>query len=234
MQILSKSLALAAMLCFNCIARAEIYSQLPANSGYSMSDADPAVAWNNQPQYVANDVVLNSTTQVTTIRWWGRYMSGNPMAEVPTSTVLPSSNFTIRFFNDTAGSVGSLNTRYPGLGNAGKTLVTFSGSGGNYNLYEFSYSLPSPLTLNAGTRYWISIFDNTAGFQNDAFFALAKSSSVGWMFTKATGGQSSWITVPAPSNDHAFQLVPEPSAWVMAGIGVACAGWAAFRRRKRA
>ena len=225
-------LLLVALCRSDCIA--EIYSQFPANTGFSMSDADPAAAWNDEPQYVANDVVLSETTQVTLVRWWGRYMTGNPMTLIPTSTILPPSNFTIRIFNDSAGSVGSLNTAFTGLGSGNKTLVTLTGTSGAYSLYEFSYSLPTPKTLNGGTRYWVSIFDNTSGFPNDSFFSLAKSSSTGWMFTKTVGGQSGWINVPAPNNDHAFQLVPEPSTYAMAVAGLACGGYSLFRRRKRA
>jgi hypothetical protein len=215
------------------VAVAEVYTQSPRGVGFSMSDADPAVAWGNQPQYVADDFVLTSPTQVSMFRWWGLYMSGNPMVPV-TGTTPPSSNFSIRVLNDASGSVGSGLASYANLGNCDRTLVTLSGTGGSFQLYEYRYSPISPLSLNANTKYWISLFDNTAGFPNDIFFAIAKSEVNDWMATRAVGGQSGWFAITAPNPGPAFELVPEPSTYAMALAGLACGGYSIFRRRKRA
>ena len=63
-----------------------------------------------------------------------------------------------------------------------------------------------------------------------------------WNYNLATTLSSSARGTDDPDyefRDSGFRLaspvaVPEPSTWVMAGVGIACAGWGAFRRRKQA
>jgi len=99
----------------------------------------------------------------------------------------------------------------------------FSGSPGAYGTFDQN-----------GNVSELNDLDGTPGEERgyrggswaDTQFDLPSSSR----FITSTTNQSSRVgfrlASPVP--------VPEPSTWVMAGFGLACAGWGAFRRRKRA
>lgn len=59
----------------------------------------------------------------------------------------------------------------------------------------------------------------------------------GWDYDNEVGLSSSFRLAYNPSYENVslgFRIVPEPSTWVLGAVGIACAGWGAFRRRKQA
>ena len=118
-----------------------------------------------------------------------------------------------------------------------------------------SYATTTYVQFAGQVRYFSSSIDS-AGNLLGAWTPLG---SVDYDFS-ALGGAGSAIPVPPlsssalvapPAGDNMLALVgdffvagdpasiqvqpvPEPSTCVMAGVGIACAGWAAWRRRKRA
>jgi formylglycine-generating enzyme required for sulfatase activity len=85
-----------------------------------------------------------------------------------------------------------------------------------------------------GNVYEWNDLDGTAGTARGIrggswlFVATEASSSIRYTDSTATSPQDYGFRLASPV------AVPEPSTWVMAGIGIACAGWGAIRRRKRA
>lgn len=119
-----------------------IFSQ-PANPAdlVTMSDFDPSIAWGNHYQFAADDFVISETTFITEVRWWGVYTKGKPVEIIqpPVSDTLPSSNFTVRFFNDNGGIPGSVELELNAVGNCNRTPIIHTfGNGAEYQYFEYS------------------------------------------------------------------------------------------------
>jgi formylglycine-generating enzyme required for sulfatase activity len=99
----------------------------------------------------------------------------------------------------------------------------FSGSGSFYGTFDQS-----------GNVYQWNDLDGTSGSSR----GLQGGSWYGAAFNLSFSGGDT--DVPSVEDDSSgFRLaspvaVPEPSTWVMGLAGIACAGWGAYRRRKRA
>lgn len=189
----------------------------------------------------ADDFTLApSDTTLGAIRWLGFYSDFGTDASVPTSD-----DFTLRIFaadgppaNATFGDglplAGTLLASYT-PGNAVSRVATASIMP-TLGLRVFSYEATiAPLTLTAGTRYWLSIVNDTADDTNDSWF---------WAVT-GSGNGTSRFTDPAnpPVTDWsefgskrlAFQLesVPAPVPLPPAALGF-CGALLALARRARA
>jgi formylglycine-generating enzyme len=92
---------------------------------------------------------------------------------------------------------------------------TFDQSGNVYNWIDLDGVAGSSGLLRGG--YW----------GDQASFALSSSDNFN-VFDLSSEYAFTGFRLASPV------AVPEPSTWVMAGVGIACAGWGAFRRRKQA
>jgi hypothetical protein len=116
---------------------------------------------------------------------------------------------------------------------------------GNYTTtgsYDFTPAFDAE--LQPSTTYWLFVGDDSTDpssfgwYDNAAAESPTAQNDSGWSFgaTKVSlDGGSTWDGYSA-GNSVAFSItaVPEPSTWAMGLAGIACAGWGAFRRRKRA
>ncbi|MGI9178182.1 MAG: SUMF1/EgtB/PvdO family nonheme iron enzyme [Pirellulales bacterium] len=101
----------------------------------------------------------------------------------------------------------------------------FSSSGSFYGTFDQSGDVYQWNDLNGVTG---SSRGRRGGFWDNDGGSTSVSSSNGQAIATTTEGRSTGFRLAAPV------AVPEPSTWVMAGVGIACAGWQGFRRRKRA
>ncbi len=93
-------------------------------------------------------------------------------------------------------------------------------------------SLGSPLSLAASTRYWVGLStSNNASMQ---WWYAASGTGTGVaneFFSNSTGNY-------ANANDRPYQMlvtvVPEPSLYALALVGLASGGLSMWRRRKKA
>jgi hypothetical protein len=158
--------------------------------------------WGAQPYQftTAASFQLTETTDVRRISWWGGYLGS---AWYPPAG---SDDFTVHIFADNGGQPGALMVTYTPGDQVFRTLtggVVDSGyPGGVPPTPEFFYSmaLPAPLTLQANTRYWISI--NTPHYANVAFL---------WEGAEWNGGPNIYIS----SNDP---LLGPWMDWGSAGV----------------
>lgn len=186
----------------------------PANpSGLTtMSDFDPSIAWGNRYQFAADDFILPRTASITEIRWWGIYQKRKPVETIqpPISDTLPSSNFTIRFFNDNGGIPGTVELELNALGDCNRTPVnTTLDNDGAYQYFEYRYLLPDPFEALAGQRYWLFIADSTGSFPDDIFFSWLKSKTSYWCYSFEPSGLTGWTSYTG-SDGMAFELYVQP------------------------
>jgi hypothetical protein len=166
-----------------------------------------------------DDFSLSGNYTITTISWHGWSVSPGTTFEVGFATNMAP------FFPD----VGSL---------VSQTVVpTMTAVPGIPWESDFSVTLPTPVTLMAGTGYWISIFDP------NGFWGWSQGDGSGTSGILPPGFEISYIaTSSSPylqfgSLDLAFRLegdlspaVPEPATLALFGAGL---GFAGLRRRRR-
>lgn len=144
------ALALAALLHVStAAAEVTVFEQPSDPIGGFLSDGSAYT--------VAEDFTLSTTASVGALVWWGGY--GSPYLGVP-----ERDGFTVRIFLDAGGAPGEVVATFtPG------SAVSRQATGGWVNPpdanvgftgrpeFEYRLDLPTPLVLQAGTRYWLSI-----------------------------------------------------------------------------
>jgi hypothetical protein len=178
--------------------------------------------WRNsdlsKPSEAADDFMLGSDGFVTGVQWYGSYLffPSQPQPD----------DFTIHFYADDAGL--PMNDPFHTATFTGAVDRTFTGivAPGDFQMFEYSVDI-DPLFLSAGTKYWLSI-------ANDTSATSAPGSTWAWAY--ATGGTThAWrgptTTGPIPwtpfgSKNLSFtltgttSLVAEPTSLLLLGIGL--------------
>jgi len=171
----------------------------------------------DQGQEAADDFVLGVLGDtITGVSWSGAYHA--------TNTPVANDDFTIRFYSSALPSTPFLSYE---VGNS-VNRVDSGVDDAFWGLDIFNYSASIPVTaLTAGTTYWLSIVNNTAGASDDWLWELSGASG---QLAFRTTPTDSWNTV---GGALAFQLdgeVPIPAAaWL---FGSALLGLGALKRKK--
>jgi hypothetical protein len=183
----------------------------------------------DQGQEVADNFVLGEGDHtITDVSWSGSYYSSN--APVATDA------FTIRIFADSQGLPTTAPLLSFNVGNAVNRVDSgINDSTFGLDIYNYSASITAT-TLTAGTTYWLSIVNNTAGNTVDWLWENSASTGGDDAFRNPKLGLNVW-KAGSPAAELAFQLnnttlaVPEPETWGMLLVGVVLVGAAARRRR---
>jgi hypothetical protein len=186
---------------------------------------------NNNPfQQLTDQFRLVSDASLTDLMWYG----GDFI-----NTFSATRSFDIRLFAD-AGNVPA-NTPFLETTVAASTFNTglHSGSGDGHDIFRFSASLPSPVALNGGTDYWLSILDNPPSTDSNLFFlwhqGMTTNGSDAGAVTRHDDA-SPWINLNTQfSYDLIGNPVPEPSSLALVCMGTASfAVYFGWRRGKKA
>ncbi len=162
----------------------------------------------------ADNFSLSTTETIGSIQFWGLWFENNIGAE----------NFTAVFYEDVAGSPGSILTTID--------LVNTTSSPTGTDVFGFdeylhTADLATSFTADAGTTYYLSIF-NDSGLGDNGTWAWESSSAegVGWLSQDFGANFASDDRI----GGFAFRLVnvPSPAATTLLGLG----GLIATRRRR--
>ena len=172
------------------VSGAVVYEQLPLRN--TMLDADGTVVrW-------ADDFTLSQTAVVRSVGWWGA--ESNP--HQPSSQV-----FSATLYADEAGQPGTVLSEFA-LARV-EQAATGESIGQEYTEFIYSGLLEQPFTVNAGTRYWLSIVNPPA-----YTWAWEGSDRGGDAYVQVNGGP--WNLEPSVGGAFALSTdVPEPSSVVL-------------------
>lgn len=170
--------------------------------------------------FYTDDFSLDQDSLVTSVNWTGIYVFDD--------TPLPTDDFEIAIYAD-AGGMPEANAAFAFDVGVARVDSGFDfNSGIDFDIYEFSATLPDPVSLSASDVYWLSIRNRTFGDDDD------------WLWTGINGDGNSYFAVDGgdwePGSSRLdFQLfgtnqIPEPSSF---GFFAAIAVLAAGRRRPK-
>ena len=176
-----------------------LYSQPPSPNGGLFPSSWWSPDGSSSDQYVWDNFTLASTQSITETDWMGGYDpalfgSGGPVVD-----------FGVAFYPSIpAGTQPDITTplvQYQTGGNAGETPA---GLLGGVMMYDYHFTLPTPFTATAGTKYWVQIY----AFQNG---------SPDWGLTTGTGGDGSHFRKFHAGVGDWYQTVPGDVAFSLLG-----------------
>ena len=152
-------------------------------------------------QYIWDNFTLQSNETITDINWFGvydpiRFGAGGPVLDFSVS-IYPS----IAAGTEPAIANPPL-VRYQTGGNAGETSM---GTAGGITLYGYTFSLPTPLPVSAGVKYWVQIQAYQHGSIPD--WCLAPGRGGDGSHFRRTSGAGGDILYRSSPGDAAFTLL---------------------------
>ena len=142
--------------------------------------------------------------------------------------IVPGGNIIITLMADAGG------TTQPGafigvIGQLNDSQLTAT-----FKDYTFNLDTSTPLRLHANTRYWVQIQKGAAGDTSAQWAYGTDNSGIGVANEFFANNTGSYANQDGPYMMAASTVVPEPSAIIMAGLGVLGLGAGRLARRRKA
>jgi hypothetical protein len=172
-----------------------------------------------QSQVADNFVLTAPNVIVTDIHWWGVYWNPGPPGDLQA--------FNIYFYNDAGGVPTGGGMTNPEVTAIASYTIPFAAANetpaGPTNYFSYDAALSPPLTLNAGTPYWVAIQA-----------VMAFPPQWGWATSNGTAGNAKqgfpYLNMPfwtqiVPTGgtgvEMAFYLtgIPEPASLLLLSLG---------------
>jgi hypothetical protein len=133
-----------------------VFTQPPSAAGGLIPSSWCDPQGTDADMYAYDNFTLTVSQTITAVHWRGGYQYGGIYGRL--------FNFSIAFYGSIAGGSepNIVNPQLPEIylawydvgGTAGETLF---GNVGGIDMYDYSYTLPTPFVATAGTPYWIKI-----------------------------------------------------------------------------
>ena len=168
-------------------------------------------------QQEADNFALPQAAAVQTVHWWGVYANND----------MPTDNFTLRFFADTAGNPALTPVVNVSLSGVTRTATSLHDNLGDL-IYSYETTLPTSVLFDGTTPYYLSLVNNTGDWD-----WVGSGPGTHW----ARPDDASAWTVSSNTTDFSFELsgtpVPEPSTLLLLAVStVGMIAWPGRRKRR--
>lgn len=170
----------------------------------------------------ADDFRLSTTQTVNSIRWWG---GTSPFGGV--SDLANVQAYRVVVFSDAGGFPNSIAApvydQEFAIANTNPVATGFRTFGENAPQFQHTASLPAPLTLNAGTDYWITIGARLIN-PNGAAWRWSSSLSGNFITAQQLPFDGAWTVFNPSGANYAFEFNPAASGAVCLPDGTCVLG----------
>ena len=162
------------------------HCQLPDQAGHGSNSTIGAVSDLAAGFAVAERVTSDVTASISTICWWGFYLDFDASADC--GVPAPADAFTITIFGNIFGCPGSEPDTTQQAGPFAVTVVRAAtgnlipSSAGDLVEYEYTATLPAPISLGPGQCAWIQVLNDTSATPEPCV----------WVWSTAPGDGLSW------------------------------------------
>jgi hypothetical protein len=216
---------LAALFMVSGAQGATIYSHTTGTGNFPGYAADLDAGTLVDEQIIANSFNLASADTVRSVVWRGGYIND---ILATGSTPLATDVFSINFYSDSSGTVGSLLQSFS-IGNPfSRTDTGIDHTSTSMDIYEYVADLGSGISLSGGTDHWISIFNNSIADGPDVSWVWGVTAQIATASASFDEGNT-WTAFSNQNLDYLIisnsNIVPIPaSAWLF-GSALGILGW---------
>lgn len=172
---------------------------------------------------VADDFVLNSGANVITdLHWWGYWVDYN--SEPPVGPMPTTNNFTITIYAPPFPGLPP-EDQLPGdqayscnIGDVDATKTEMTAADG-MTIYSYYYVFTTPLTLEAGWPYWLSI-ENDSDMEEIGWYWASAGVGQCWYKMGEDAWEPGWGAVLAFNLTGETCEIPEPTTMFLLGFGL--------------
>lgn len=148
-----------ALLLSSQASAGEVFAHVPTPGGGINASAWVTPDGSDSDMYAWDCFVLDETQTITEVRWRGGYKFNGQYGKAV--------DFRISFFNSNASGFEPLITALPEHESQETVIKTFhtnnsageslAGVSGGVVMYDYHYTLPTPITLQGGVNYWFRV-----------------------------------------------------------------------------